>query len=99
MTNPIKYWRQKSNNKDLLGKMGTIVLFTEIKAPLPHLKNQNPYFIALIKMNKQLVYGQIVDIDDKSILKIGSKVKAASRIINESNEKGIIEYGIKFTLI
>ena len=87
-----------------LGKMkdyslkgtGTIESYTIIYAPPPHFEGEEPYIIALIKMDEGCyLVGQIVDIELDEI-SIGMKIVSCFRRIYEDVNSGAIQYGYKF---
>jgi uncharacterized OB-fold protein len=90
-----------------LGKMvtytlkgtGTVESYTVIYAPPPHFEGEEPYAIALIKMDEGCyLQGQIVD-NEPEELSIGMKVMSCFRRIYEDGNRGAIQYGYKFKKI
>jgi len=85
----------KMKNCSLKGT-GTIESYTTIYAPPPHFEGEEPYVIALIKMDEGCyLVGQIVDIELDEI-SIGMKIVSCFRRIYENGNSGAIQYGYKF---
>ena len=81
-----------------LSGFGTILSFTQITIPPVHLAHTAPYCIGLIQLDEgPKIISQIVDIDFEN-LKIGIKVKSCFRKYYSTDNKSIINYGIKFIL-
>lgn len=87
-----------------LGKMetcalkgtGTIESYTIIYAPPPHFEGEEPYVMALIKMDEGCyLVGQIVDIELDEV-SIGMRITSCFRRIYEDGNRGAIQYGYKF---
>ena len=85
---------------------GEIVTFTVIRTQSPDPEGEiidlpardSPYIIAIIKLEEgPSITSEIVDCGIKDV-KIGKKVRAVFRKIVEKGEKGVIQYGQKFTL-
>ena len=75
---------------------GTVETYTIIYTPPPHFEGEEPYAIALIKMDEGCyLMGEIVDCDFEDI-HIGMKVEACFRRIEEDGTRGAIQYGYKF---
>ncbi|MCD6512449.1 MAG: Zn-ribbon domain-containing OB-fold protein [Thermoplasmata archaeon] len=91
--------RRKSAGKMVDYKLkgtGTVVSYTVIHSPPPHFEGEEPYVMALIKMDEgPHLIGEIVDCEEDEI-KIGMRVKATFRRIMDDGEKGAIYYGYKF---
>jgi len=91
--------RRKSIGKmeeyKLSGK-GSVETYTIIHTPPPEFEGEEPYAIALIKMDEGCyLMGQIVDCELNEI-HIGMKVEACLRRIEEDGSMGAIQYGYKF---
>lgn len=81
----------------LSGK-GKLLTFTEITNPPEAFINMAPYCIGIIELEEKVkIVAQITDakIND---LKINMPVQAVFRKMYEAGQKGIIHYGIKFSL-
>ena len=75
---------------------GVVESYTVIHVPPPHFEGEEPYIMALIKLDEgPYVTGQIVECDEKDV-HIGMRVRATFRKIMEDGEKGAIYYGYKF---
>jgi uncharacterized protein len=93
---PVKVWRNQPYIKHMLGKKGTIVTFTVIRVPPSGFEGQAPYPVVLVHLDKTgTAIGQLVDYD-KQHLKIGQKVVSVFRRIEQPDEEGVIQYGVKF---
>ena len=93
MTSPVKLWRRQKYIPELLGKQGKVVSWTVIHTPPKGFKQFAPYIVALVEFDDgKRMTGQIVD---KSV-RTGNKVVAILRKIRETDNEGVIEYGIKF---
>ena len=76
---------------------GTVITYTKVFVPPLGFEELAPYYIAIIKLDEgPCLTAQIVDTDD---VKIGDKVKAVFRKLQEDGEKGVIHYGFKFKVI
>ena len=78
---------------------GIVESYTVIYAPPPHFKGEEPYTIALIRMDEGCyLQGQIVDAEPGEI-SIGMRVVSCFRRIYEDGSRGAIQYGYKFKKI
>jgi len=78
---------------------GTVETYTIIHDPPPHFEGEEPYAVAIIKLDEGCkVIAQIVDcgLDE---LQIGMRTKACFRKIQEDGKSGAIYYGYKFRKI
>ncbi|MDD3493105.1 MAG: Zn-ribbon domain-containing OB-fold protein [Candidatus Thermoplasmatota archaeon] len=79
-----------------LAGRGTVESYTVIYAPPPHFEGEEPYTMALIKMDEGCyLMGQVVDLEPQEI-HIGLRVEACFRRIYEDGTRGAIQYGYKF---
>jgi hypothetical protein len=61
-------------------------------------ENQTPYAVGILELeNGQRLTGQIIDVDYNS-LKKGDTLFATFRKIYEDGDKGVIEYGLKWSM-
>ena len=96
MISPIKVWRRQKEIRKNLGTKGKILVWTKIYTAEADFKKYAPYPVVLVEMkNKEKVYGQLVDYEEKD-LKIGVEVVSVLRKVRASSEEGVIAYGIKF---
>ena len=77
---------------------GKIESFTVIRTPPKGFEKEAPYVIALVRLDEgPMLTTQIIDCDIEEV-KIGKKVKAVFRKIQEDGKTGAIYYGYKFKL-
>ena len=93
------YCRRKSIGKmeeiKLKGE-GEVLTYTIIYTPPSNFEGQAPYAVAIVELDEgPRVTSQIVDCDLDRI-KIGMRVKATFRRIQEDGDTGAIYYGYKF---
>jgi len=93
------YCRRNSFGKMVDVKLkgsGKVVTYTIIHTPPSKFEGQAPYAIAIVELDEgPRITGQIVDCDlDK--IKIGMKVQATFRRIQDDGYTGAIYYGYKF---
>lgn len=92
----VKIWREQKQIKNILGKKGKILSWTEIFVAPPKFSSDTPYSVVLVELeNGQRVYGQLVDFSKKS-RSIGQKVISILRRGGEVSPEDVIEYGVKF---
>lgn len=78
---------------------GEIVTFSIIHVGPEDFENQVPYPIAVIQLDEgPRITAQIIDCDNSEV-KIGMRVKAVFRKIQQDGSTGAIYYGYKFRLI
>ncbi len=76
--------------------IGVVESYTVINAPPPHFEKEEPYVIALIRMDEgPYLTAQIVDADPDEV-SIGMQVEACFRRIYQDGKAGAIHYGYKF---
>lgn len=79
----------------LSGK-GTVEATTIVHSPPAGFELQAPYVLALVRLDEgPRVTAQVVDTKPENV-RIGTKVSAVFRRINEEGEAGVIQYGYKF---
>lgn len=82
-----------------LSGAGTIVSYSIVHEPLEGFEMQVPYPIAMIKLDEgPMLTAQIVNCEPGEV-KLGAKVKAVFRKIQEESKSGVIYYGYKFELV
>lgn len=96
MISPIKIWRRQKEIRQILNRTGKILTWTKIYTPGTDFKKYAPYPVILVELeNKEKVYGQLVDSEEKD-LKIGARVISVLRKVRAATDDGVIAYGIKF---
>lgn len=77
---------------------GKLITWSIVHGAPKGYKEYAPYIIGIVKLkNNERITTQIVNVK-KSQLKYGLKLKAVFRKIYQDGDKGIIDYGLKFTL-
>ncbi len=75
---------------------GIVETYSIIHSPPPHFEGEEPYAIAIIKMDEGCcITAQIVDCGLDEI-RIGMRVETCFRKIQEDGKSGAIHYGYKF---
>lgn len=93
---PVKIWRKQKTDRELLGKSGTIVSWTEINVAPPQYSSKTPYTVILVELeDKSNVYGQFVDFE-KNDRNIGKKVRTILRRNGDVGPEDVLEYTVKF---
>ena len=93
-----KSWRNYKTRYNLEENEGKLITWSIVHGALKGYEDFAPYIIGIVEFkNKKRMTTQIVDIDSNK-LKNGLKVKAVFRKIYQDGDKGIIDYGLKFTL-
>ncbi|OGK12908.1 hypothetical protein A3A93_01805 [Candidatus Roizmanbacteria bacterium RIFCSPLOWO2_01_FULL_38_12] len=96
MKSVVAQWRKQKKDVFLLGKKGKIITWTKIMVSPPKFQAFTPYLVVLVELeNKERVYGQLVDLDDKDP-KINQNVIAVLRKTASVGSNDLIEYGVKF---
>lgn len=96
MKSAVTIWRKQKKDKLALGKKGTILTWTTINVAPPKFAALTPYSVVLVELeNKEKVYGQLVDFEEKD-LQIGTKVVSILRRAGHVDKEDIIEYSVKF---
>lgn len=98
-SSPAKIWRDAKKRYQYLGKIGRLVSSTLIwQGPVGFEKN-TPYWVGIIEFgNGERTTGQIVGTKNGK-LEVGMKVKGILRRLMTADDKGVIEYGVKFKAI
>ncbi len=79
-----------------LPHQGKIITYSIVHEPPVGFEIQTPYVIAMVELdNKVHLTSQITDCDPADV-KVGMKVEAIFRRIQEDGAAGIIQYGYKF---
>lgn len=98
MSNAIYCWRSSKERYRFLNRQGKILSLTEIYTPVGAVKDDFPYFVALVKFdNGERALGQIVS--ENFFPKIGNKVIGVLRRLQKPQKKDVVEYGVKFKVI
>ncbi|HCS79184.1 TPA: hypothetical protein DIV55_05605 [Patescibacteria group bacterium] len=97
MNSPVKIWRNQKKIKELLGKEGVIISWTQVRVPLAGFEEQAPYYVVLVRLADRNYLGQLVDVT--GIVATGQKVKAVIRRLRRPEAEDVIPYGIKFVLL
>ncbi len=96
MKSAVTIWRKQKKDKLALGKKGKILTWTTINVAPPKFASFTPYSVVLVELeNKEKVYGQLVDFDEKD-LEIGTEVISILRRAGAVDKEDIIEYSVKF---
>lgn len=79
-----------------LSGRGKLITYTVIYTPPSNFENQVPYAVGIVELDEgPRITSQIVDCDPEK-LKIGMRVEAVFRKIQEDGDTGAIYYGYKF---
>ncbi len=96
MISPIKSWRRQQTVKEMLGKSGKVVTFTNINVAGSEFKQFSPYVVVMVEFDDgEKTFGQLVDFEVEE-LQIGLPVKSILRKVAEHSEESIVNYGLKF---
>lgn len=96
MKSAVTIWRKQKKDKFALGKTGKIITWTTINVAPPKFAPFSPYSVVLVELeNKERVYGQLVDFEEKD-LQIGTEVVSVLRRSGKVDKEDIIEYSVKF---
>lgn len=96
MKSAVTIWRKQKKDKLALGNKGKILTWTKINVAPPKFHSYAPYAVVLVELeNKEKVYGQLVDYDEKD-LTIGTNVISILRRTGAVDTESIIEYSVKF---
>ena len=99
MKSPVTIWRKQKKDAPILGMKGKVVTWTKIMVAPPKFQAFTPYVVVLVELeNKEKVYGQLVDFEEKDIV-INKKVTAVLRRTASVGKNDLIEYGVKFRLV
>ena len=77
---------------------GEVMTFTVIRVPPHGFEKEAPYVVGIVKLDEgPRITSQIVDceLDD---VRIGSRVRAVFRKVDEEGPAGTIHYGYKFAM-
>jgi uncharacterized OB-fold protein len=79
-----------------LANQGKVVTYTIIRVPPAPFKDQSPYAVGVIELDDGVrLMAQIADCNFDQ-LKIGQKVRAEFRKLQEEGQAGVLQYGYKF---
>lgn len=96
ITTPVKQWRRQKHVASLIGKKGRILQWTIIRTPAKFFGKEAPYPVVIVEMdNNKKMIGQLVDWEEKDLVK-DKKVVAVLRRLPVENNENIISYHIKF---
>ncbi len=99
MISPVKIWRRQKEIRQLLGKKGTILTWTNIVVAAEEFKSYAPFGVALVKLEDgSRIFGPVVDAKPEQI-KIGRRVMVTLRKVRKSDAEGVIAYGLKLKFI
>lgn len=97
MISPVKIWRRQKKIRSLLERKGTVLTWTRIFVTAEGFKKYAPYIVVMVKLeNGERAMGQLVDVDVREDIKIGTKVISVLRKVREVESDDIIAYGMKF---
>ncbi len=95
MISPVKIWRNQKHTAKLVGKTGSILVWTIIRVPPEGFSNQAPYPLAVVVLDKgPTITAQVVDWDEKQ-LHTKQKVITVIRRTIDTTADGVIPYGMK----
>lgn len=95
MISPVKIWRNQKNLHAYLGKTGRIFSWTVIRVPPEGFSSLAPYPVVLVELDdKSRMMVQLVDWQPEQ-LKKNQKIVLVIRRLCESQEDGVIQYGLK----
>jgi uncharacterized OB-fold protein len=95
MNNTIATWRKTKELHELLGKTGTIVVWTRIYVAPSGFAKQVPYVVAIVDFGKDGKKTlQLVDFDETH-LQSGQKVVTVVRRAGFPGKEEVITYGVK----
>ena len=90
--------KHREFEKTTLASQGVVETFAVVRVGPSNFVDEVPYAVAVIKLDDGVqLTAQVVDVDFDE-LKIGSRVEAEFRKINQEGAAGIIFYGYKFVL-
>jgi uncharacterized OB-fold protein len=98
MISPVKIWRRQKKIRQFLGKVGKVITWTKIYVAGSDFKQNAPYIVVLVKLEKEKILVQLTDEKEEKNL-IGKKVKICLRRIRQIGHEDIIPYGLKAKLI
>ena len=76
---------------------GRVYSYTKVYVPPSGFEEQVPYFLAIVELDEgSRVLGQVVDTKE---VKIGQRVKAVFRKIQQDDPEGLKHYGYKFVVV
>jgi uncharacterized OB-fold protein len=89
---PAQYWREAKQIKEYLGKTGQVVASTVIRSSSPQFNHMVPYSYLVVDFNgvKKEMMGA-----GSELLIEGDKVICVMRKMGLSDDKSLIEYGLK----
>ena len=94
MTSPVANWRQAKNIHTKIGKVGTIISWTNVFVAPSGFENETPYYAGIVEFSKgQRATMQFVDFQNEPT--IGQKVITAVRRLGRQKPHEVIQYGIK----
>lgn len=95
MISPVKVWRNQKYVARMIGKKGIIISWTMIRVPPADFGYQAPYPVVLVKLDDgESITVQMVDFREEELM-AGQKVLTVVRRTIQSEEDGVIPYGIK----
>lgn len=87
-----RYWRENKFWGDWLGKIGIVIVSSQLHVAPPGQEEFLPYSFVLVNFGKQ--NKELMGIPGE-IFETGDKVECVFRKLDIPDEKGIIHYGIK----
>ena len=106
--NPVKNWRNTKKLKNYLGKVGKLVVWTQVSTAPTGFEYQSPYFSGIIEFEDKQSLGpkglktrmpiQIVDCQSAD-LKQNAKLRLVVRRLKKPGPADVIDYAIKATPI
>jgi uncharacterized OB-fold protein len=97
MNSPVKNWRDTKKLSRLLGKIGKLIVWTQVSTPPTGFEYQAPYFVGIVELNdKKRLPLQIIDCREED-LKTNLRVKLVIRRLKKPGPNDVIDYTIKAT--
>jgi hypothetical protein len=94
-TNPIRLWRNQTERYQYLGKPGKLVNVSQVITVPKELSPFAPYWVGLVELKGgRRVTAAIIGLNRPP--QPGDRVVGVMRRLRPPDEKGIIEYGVKF---
>ncbi len=88
--------RRGSLTKHVFSGKGVVESYTVVHVPPDEMAGQEPYVLALVRLEEGPVVTAVVTDVDPEDVKIGTRVRLAFRRISEQGESGLVCYGYKF---
>lgn len=93
--NPVRVWRYNGLRRKFLGKVGILEEFSVVRVGPTGMENRVPYVVGLVRVGKEKVMAQIVDVDESRVV-VGMKMVGRLRRLFDVDPEAVIVYGLKF---